>query len=193
MKTMQRAMLLFGIKLVWMSTAAMAQPTIYIVRHAEAVETWPADSLADSKPLSVEGLARSQKLAAQFKAKSLAAIYTSHTTRAGQTAQPLAQKLGLSIKFTDACVDTSLATIDAFFKELERNYGDSDSVLLVTHSNIIPQMLVAAGLPTKCYKRMGFARTPHYEGWLIEGYDTIWKIQWGNRNKDCKGLDQRKY
>ncbi len=192
MKIMQHALLILAMKIIWLATAS-AQPTIYVVRHAEALETWPADSLPDNKPLSAEGINRSLKLAQQFKVRSLSAIYSSRTTRATNSALPLARKLGLSVKFADACTDTSLTTISAFFRQLERNHGDSDSVLIVTHSNVIPQLLIAAGLPPECYKRMGFTKSASYPGWLIEGYDTIWKIRWGNRNRDCKGLEQRKY
>lgn len=174
-------------------TGASAQPTIFIVRHAEAVEDWPADSLAENRPLTPQGAARAQKLAERFNKKSLAAIYSSRTARTIKTAEPLAKKLGLSIKLADACMDTTGSVIEAFFKQLERNHGDSDSVLLVTHSNIIPQMLIKAGLPQQCFKRLGLTRLPHYEGWLIEGYDAIWRIRWGNRDEDCKGLELSKF
>ena len=190
MRPMQRTLMMLCIQFVWVS-AAMAQPTVYIVRHAEALEPWPGDSLADYKPLSPEGVARSQKLAERFSSESLTAIYTSLTTRAIQTAHPLAQKLGLSIKITDACMDTS--AVETFYGELEAQYGDEDVILLVTHSNIIPKLLIAAALPLECYQRMGFVKSPHYQGWLVEGYDNIWKIQWGNRNRDCKGMTLKKY
>ncbi|HEX9655202.1 MAG TPA: phosphoglycerate mutase family protein, partial [bacterium] len=173
------------------AATGIAQPTIYIVRHAEALEPWPGDSLADYKPLNSEGVARSQKLAERFSPGSLTAIYTSLTTRTIQTAHPLAQKLGLSIKIADACMDT--AAVETFYGELEAQYGDEDVILLVTHSNIIPELLMAAALPPECYVRMGFVKSPHYPGWLIEGYDNLWKIQWRSRDNACKGIEKTRF
>jgi phosphohistidine phosphatase SixA len=172
-------------------TEIFAQPTIYMIRHAEALESWPGDSLADYKPLSAEGVARSNKLIERFRSQELTSIYTSLTTRTLQTAYPLAQELGLSIKIADACMDT--AAIETFYVEMESQYGDEDVLLLVTHSNIIPRLLIEAGLPPDCYERMGFTKSPYYKGWLIEGYDGVWKIQWRSRGKDCKGFERTKY
>ncbi len=173
-----------------LAASGFAQPTIYMVRHTETLEPWPGDSLADYKPLSAEGMARAQKLAERFRAEPLTSIYTSLTTRAMQTAYPLAQKLGLSIKIADACMDTT--AIETFFVELEGRYGDEDAILLVTHSNIIPRLLIQAGLPSECFERMGITSSPYY-GWLIEGYDNIWKIQWRRRASECKGFEKMKY
>ncbi|MFQ5751299.1 MAG: histidine phosphatase family protein [bacterium] len=170
----------------------LAQPTIYIVRHAEKLPNWPGDSLQTFQPLSREGIARAEKLAKHFDTKSLTAIYSSMTTRTLHTALPLAQKLKLTIKVAQACMDTS--AIDEFFAELKKQYGPNRAILLVTHSNIIPYMLMKAGLPGDCQERMGFTTSPDHSWIVIKGYDHIWKVErLGEMGMNCEGFKRIKF
>ncbi|MFQ5632917.1 MAG: histidine phosphatase family protein [bacterium] len=165
--------------LLFSNPEAQAQPIIYLVRHAEKLPDWPKGALSDFQPLSAEGILRARKLAALFQETSLKAIYSSLTTRTLHTAFPLSQKLHLPIKFAKACQDT--AAIAAFLSDLAAQYADDDAVLLVSHSNIIPYLLLAMGLPADCHKEMGFTRSPHHSWIVVEGYDKIWKVE---KNQD---------
>lgn len=170
-----------------------AQPTIYLVRHAEKLANWPGDDDLDAyQPLSAEGITRAQKLAEQFKPGTIAAIFSSRTARSLHTALPLAQKLKLSLEVADACMDT--AAIGAFYKTLAQRYGPDKAVVLVSHSNIIPYFLIKAGLSPACFKEIGIAASSPDSWLLIEGYDTIWRVEkWRANTKTCEGFSRMKY
>jgi broad specificity phosphatase PhoE len=172
---------------------ALAQPTLYLVRHAEKLANWPDDeALEPFQPLSAEGMARAQKLTEHFKPGAIAAIFSSRTTRTLHTALPLAQKLGLSIEVADACMDT--VAIATFYESLTQRFGPDKSVVLVTHSNIIPYLLIKAGLPRSCYQEVGIVTAAPDEWLLIEGYDYFWKVKNQNfRPADCPSFVRMKY
>ncbi len=190
MKNYFSCLLLFAI-LVSVNISS-AQPAIYIVRHAEKLPTWHGEELDAYHPLSEIGARRAQALADRFAKGSLSAIFSSATTRTLHTALPIAQKLGLAAQISPACSDTT--AIDSFYAELKRNYKPEQAVLLVSHSNIIPYLLMRAGMPETCRDEMGFARELQ-EGWLvIEGYDNIWRVEKRDeRKKNCDGLSRQKY
>lgn len=183
---------LFTLLIFALVGVATAQPTLYIVRHAEKLANWPEDDTLNAfQPLSAEGVARAQKLAEQFKPGDLAAIFSSRTTRTLQTVLPLAQKLNLPIEAAEACMDT--AAIPSFYKNLSQRFGAEKAVILVSHSNIIPYLLIKAGLRAACYQEMGIK--PPEEGWLlIGGYENIWKVEKAHaREKTCTGFRRMKY
>ena len=168
---------------------AHAQPTIYLVRHAEKLADWPGGQSGHLQPLSVEGIARAQKLADQFEKESLSAIYSSLTTRTLHTAFPLSQKLGVPMQIAMACMDTS--AIDGFLAEIRQKYTQSDAILLVSHSNIVPYLMVKAGLPGDCRKEMGISQSSPSSWLLISGYDNIWKIELNKMDGgQCKGFQR---
>ena len=157
-------------------TLASAQPTIYIVRHAEKLATWFDDGVLDAfHPLSAEGVLRAQKLAEQFQPGTIAAIFSSRTARALHTALPLSQKLQLPVEVVDACMDT--AAIAAFYKNLAQRFGPEKSVMLVSHSNIVPYLLINAGLLNPCFQEMRIKPAAPGSWLLSEGYDNIWQIK----------------
>ncbi len=153
--------------------SAHAQPVVYLIRHAEKLPEWLGEYDAHH-PLSEVGMARAHKLAEQFEKGALVAIYSSRTTRTLHTAMPLAQKLWLKVEIAPACTDTS--AMASFFAELKKKYKPNEAVLLISHSNVIPFLLLKAGLPEACRKDMGII-TPDDSGELmIEGYENIWRI-----------------
>jgi len=192
MKSRVLPFLLTTLLLSLLSSAVDAQPTLYIVRHAEKLSGWPKGKLANFQPLSAEGIARAQRLADRFEPGSLAAIYTSLTTRTAHTALPVAQKLGLEITVAQAVMDTS--AIDSFYADLARRFGPEDAVLLVSHSNIIPYLLLKAGLPSDCRDEMGITASTKHTWLLIEGYDNLWRVdQAGGTGEKCKGFRKLKF
>jgi broad specificity phosphatase PhoE len=107
--------------------------TLLIVRHAER--------LGSQDQLSEAGLTRAEELLHVAAEVSLAAIYTSDTNRARQTAKPLASALGLTPVVLPAEPATTLVT-HIFVNHRGR------TVLVVGHSNTVPQIISAAGGPT---------------------------------------------
>jgi phosphohistidine phosphatase SixA len=175
------------------STTAVAQPTIYLVRHAEKIPNWHGEELDDFHPLSEAGAARAQKLAGQFESGSLSAIFSSRTTRTLHTALPLAAKLGLTVQVAAACYDTT--AIDSFYAELKKNFRANEAVLLVSHSNIIPYLLRRAGLPSSCRTQMGITISPDDSGWLvIEGFNNLWRVDKPDLpGSKCRDFVRRQY
>ncbi|MCI0691816.1 histidine phosphatase family protein [candidate division KSB1 bacterium] len=179
--------------LLFSTVTTSAQPTIYLVRHAEKLANWPEDDDLDAyQPLSVEGIARAQKLAEQFKPGTIAAVFSSRTTRSLHTALPLAQKLKLTLEVAEACADT--AVIGAFYQTLAQRFAPDKAVVLVTHSNIIPYLLIKAGLAPACHQKMGIVASSSDSWLLIEGYEYFWQVKkWRTDAKTCEGFSRMKY
>jgi len=112
-------------------STAMAQSTIFIVRHAEK-----ADATKDPN-LSEAGRARAEALAKTLKDANITAIYATEFERTQQTAAPLAKALGISV--------TTLPAKDnaAFIAKLSASTGN---VLVVGHGDTIPDLIKALGI-----------------------------------------------
>ncbi|MGH7492278.1 MAG: phosphoglycerate mutase family protein [bacterium] len=174
------------------ATVAPAQPTIYIVRHAEKVPEWLGDGLDQYHPLSEAGMVRAQELAEQFEKGTLVAIYSSPTTRTLHTVQPLAHKLWLQVQITAACWDTS--AMSAFFADLKIRHKPEEAVLLVSHSNHISHLLIKAGLPRSCWLDMGIIAPDESGELMIEGYDNLWRVErLGETRKGCEGFARKRF
>ena len=113
------------------STAA-AQSTIFFVRHAEK-------GSGDDPDLTEAGRARAESLATILKDAGVTAIYTSEVKRTQQTAAPLAKVLHIEPSIIAA---TDRAALLAKLKD------SSGNVLVVGHSNTIPELIKALGITT---------------------------------------------
>ncbi len=107
-------------------TGACAEPTLFIVRHAEK-----ADSKEKDPDLSEAGRARAQALVRLLKDAKITAIYATAFKRTQETAAPLAQALGLAV--------TVLPSAPAAL--LERVRETSGNVLIVGHGNTLPDLI----------------------------------------------------
>lgn len=105
--------------------------TLLVVRHADRLAT---DALS---PL---GVARAQVLVHVVEKAGISAIYVSDTDRARQTAAPLATALGLTP------VELAAADVTALVNDIFTNHR-GQTVLVVGHSNTVPQIIAAAGGP----------------------------------------------
>jgi len=114
--------------------AARAQKAIFVVRHAEKT--------ADPQQLLTEaGRARAQKLAAMLKDSGIAAIYSTDTARTRDTVKPLADALKLTIELYDTGASMSGKVDARAFVATLRKKHPNDFVLVVGHSNTIPNLL----------------------------------------------------
>jgi broad specificity phosphatase PhoE len=124
-----------------LGTHAAAQSTVFIVRHAERADAATADakSMEADPDLSDAGRTRAESLAAMLRDAGLTAIFATEFKRTQQTAQPVAKtlKLGL-ITITSKEPDTLARRVKA----------TKGNVLVVGHSNSIPDLLKALGIAT---------------------------------------------
>ena len=122
--------------------AARAQEAVFVVRHAEKT--------ADQQQwLTEAGRARAQRLAAMLKDSGIAAIYSTDTERTRGTVQPLAEALRLKIELYDTGASMS-GKVDAHaFVAALRKTHPNDVVLVVGHSNTIPNLLETLGCREK--------------------------------------------
>jgi len=158
---------------------AVALERIYLVRHAEKEEPWPA-AYADFQPLSEAGRVRALRLAERFADAGLVAVYSSLTSRAFATAMPIAQRAGVRVVADDATIDRR--ALPAFFDALRERHRDGRAVLVVGHSNTIPWLLEALG-GGDCRRRLGVGDDD-----LIKGYDGLWRIDL--HRPGCAGIER---
>src|ERR1700726_58877 len=92
----------YSLLLSLVASIAAAQPTIFIVRHAEK-----ADATKDPD-LSEAGRHRAEYLAKMLKDANISAIYATEFKRTQQTAAPLAKALSLSVMTLPPGDDTVL-------------------------------------------------------------------------------------
>ncbi len=114
--------------------AAAAQPaiaadTVYVMRHLQKAE-------GTDPPLSAEGAANAEALAARLANSGVKAIFATPTARAMQTGEPLAKALGLAVTPYDPRDPAALV------KAASRMNG---AVLIVGHSNTVPDIVARFG------------------------------------------------
>lgn len=130
--------------LVGLADSAFGQTAIFLVRHAEKA----TESNEATVPLSAAGRARAERLATFLASAGVTGIYATETDRARQTAEPLARARKLEIH--------GYAPRDAEGKPAPRIVIDrikkdepTGRVLVVGHSNTVPEILAALGYGEK--------------------------------------------
>ncbi len=125
--------------LVFFSTVSFAQTTIFLVRHAEKV-----DSSRDPE-LSLQGKARAVRLMELLSEVGIDQIYSTDYKRTRNTAKPLAEKLDLFIESYRPFEEELVATL--------KEGMDGKQILVVGHSNTIPA-LVNQLIDDKAYEQL---------------------------------------
>jgi phosphohistidine phosphatase SixA len=128
--------------LVLLAAPAVALADVYLVRHAEKADFWP-DELDSFRPLSSAGVARADALAKRLAGAGIAAIYTSRTTRALATAMPLAQATHVAVVADEASARPD--EMSGFLARLREKHAADRAVLIVGHSNTVPELLGSSG------------------------------------------------
>ncbi len=133
--------------------------TFVLVRHAEK------DSGANPR-LTQAGDERAQALRGVLADAGVVAIYATEWCRTALTAEPTAEHLGLEIRIQDNgrpgdqladCgltgatnrLDTGVATVGDLADHLRATHA-SGVVLVVGHSNTVPELVEALGAPSLC-------------------------------------------
>ena len=124
--------------------AALGQTAIFLVRHAEKA----TEANEPSVPLSVGGRARAEKLAAILRDSGIDAVYATDTVRARETAEPLAKARKVEIR-TYAPRDAAGKSAPQIVVDRMKKEAPSGRVLVVGHSNTLPEILAAFGYAEK--------------------------------------------
>ena len=130
---MKRLVLLLLLSGLFVSAAA-AQSTIFIVRHAEKATGGGTDP-----DLSDAGRQRAKRLASVLKDAGISKIFVTQFRRTKQTAGPLATRLNLTPNSGPAENSPLL---------IARLRASSGNVLVVGHSNTIPAVIAGFGITT---------------------------------------------
>jgi broad specificity phosphatase PhoE len=132
---------LLALLLTAVSTAnAFAQGTVFLVRHAERADANSGPPMMASDPgLSQAGRARAESLATVLKDAGITAIYVTEYKRTQETAAPLANALGIRVTSINA---KDMAAL------VDRLARTTTNVLVVGHSNTVPEVVKALGVAT---------------------------------------------
>lgn len=114
---------------------------VIVVRHAERADggaAAPGSMTTGNDPeLSDAGKARAEKLATMLADAGVVAIYTTEFRRTKDTAAPLAAKIGVKV---EPVTSKDVASVVAKIKS-----HTTGAVLVVGHSNTVPQIIKALG------------------------------------------------
>jgi len=124
------------------ASSAAAQQAIVVVRHAERADAAPPGAAAmaapsTDPPLSAAGHERAGRLAAMLRSAGIKQIFTTEFLRTKQTAAPTAQALKLDM------TPVSSRDVNAL---IARVTGGQGNVLVVGHSNTVPDILKRLGI-----------------------------------------------
>lgn len=114
------------------------QQVVFLVRHAERADEGMAAAKAPGADpeLSQAGRSRANALAAMLKDAKITSIFVTEYKRTRDTAQPLAQAIGLATVTINAKDSRLLQTVTAA----------TGNVLVVGHSNTLPEVIKALGI-----------------------------------------------
>jgi phosphohistidine phosphatase SixA len=129
---MKRFIALLLLSVLFISAAA-AQSTIFLVRHAEKA------SAENDPDLSAAGRDRAESLATALKDSGVSTIFVTEFKRTQQTAAPLAKLLHLDPAIVPAKDSAAL---------LAKLRGLTGNALIVGHSNTIPDVIKSLGVTT---------------------------------------------
>lgn len=121
------------------AVAAAADPVIFLVRHAERADAGMASAkAAGADPdLSSDGVARANALAGVLKEARITAVITTQYKRTLQTGGPTAKVAGVPPTVIDSKDSVAL---------LQKVKSAHGNVLVVGHSNTLPDLLKALGV-----------------------------------------------
>lgn len=112
-----------------------AEPTIFLVRHAEKAEGAGADS--KNPDLSPAGRTRAESLGRMLRDGGVVAIFTTEYARTQQTAEEVRRATGAAVTVVPA---KEMGPLIDKLKAIE------GSALVIGHSNTLPEIIKALGV-----------------------------------------------
>ena len=157
---------------VWCRFGPMEHEAIYIVRHAEKL-----DSSADTA-LSPAGAVRADALAHVLAEIEVDGVFATNFQRTQQTAAPSASSAGLTIE--------TYGGVSELVSEINANRR-GDTLLVVGHSNTIGEIVELLGGPTTPsladhqYDRLYLVQRARRSFWwpLFSEHTTVQKLRYG--------------
>lgn len=136
-----KRLVFFVIAVLTLAADAAAQQPVLVVRHAERADagTGGATMMGTDPGLSDIGRARAQSLATALKDTGITAIFVTEYKRTQQTAEPLAKSLG---------IQPTVVTAKDVQGLVKRVRAASGPILIIGHSNTIPEILGKLGVET---------------------------------------------
>ena len=128
---MKRALLALAV-LFFIPCAVLAQPAVFLVRHAERADAGTKPPPGADPDLSAAGHARAERLAAMLKDARIGQIFVTEFKRTRQTAAPLAKLLG---------VEPTVITQKDVKALADRLRSASSNVLVIGHTNTLPEIV----------------------------------------------------
>lgn len=127
---------------------------LYFVRHGEAEDLAPTDH---SRELTERGKERVAKSAQVLKRLGITpeAIYSSPRIRAQQTAEIIAEALGLDVTITE---EVNFGFNVSYIKPLTKKFNSSDEVMFVGHNPDMSQIVHKMAGASVSMKKGGLAR-----------------------------------
>jgi broad specificity phosphatase PhoE len=170
---------------LWLAASPVAAlDVIFLVRHAEKADDWPAARDLDAfRPLTPAGASRAEALAVRLKGEGISTIYSSRTTRTLATGEPLAKTTGRPIVADDA--STRPPEMEGFLAALRQKHSADHAVLIVGHANTIPELLVRLGAKPECFQRLGITGKPG--NLMTESYDGVWRVDL--KKQGCEAIE----
>jgi broad specificity phosphatase PhoE len=164
---------------------AAALDVLYLVRHAEKVDDWPAAPELDAlRPLSPAGVERAKALAVRLEGEGIVAAYTSRTTRSIATAEPLVKAVHQPLIVEEASRDRE--SMADFLAGLMQKHPGDRAVLVVAHSDTLPLLLGRLGARPECFSRLGISG--QQGSLLTEGYNGLWRVDL--KKQGCEAIER---
>lgn len=129
MKRLMIAIAAALLTLIGSAAPAAAQSTVYVIRHLEK-------GTGDDPSLTPQGAAQAQALAELLAGDGIKAVFATRTRRAQETGAPLAARAGVPVSLYDPRDGQGL---------IEAVTAVEGPVLIVGHSNTVPDIVVAFG------------------------------------------------
>ena len=130
---MSLALKLASFCLLLLAGCATTPTTIYLVRHAEKAKSEGRDP-----DLTKVGEQRAKDLSLLLRSTPLTAIYTTRWVRTKKTAAPTAAMTGIAPQVIDSTPE--------LLKRLKADHDKPRHVLVVGHSNTVPDILSGLGV-----------------------------------------------
>jgi 8-oxo-dGTP diphosphatase len=110
----------------------------YVIRHALAGDrhSWAGEDLV--RPLSDSVWAQAAAMADRLASAGVTALYSSPYTRCVQTLEPLAARLGLTVRADDRLTEGA-----PFEGALELLATAGDGAVLCSHGDVVPELIQA--------------------------------------------------
>lgn len=131
---MSRRALFVALVLALATCVVIAEPTIFLVRHAEKAH---AGADPNNPELSAAGRTRAESLAGILKDAGVSAIFATEYKRTQQTAEELGRATGAKVTVV-AAKDTP-----ALIEKLKALDGNA---VVIGHSNTLPEIIKALGV-----------------------------------------------